>query len=120
MEYALIITLQLLGIGFHVMQKVVSIGDKYTDISPYAVFKVFWKEDWDTLAVSSLVLFLNVVVHFVLINYVPPLPFVQWEYFLLVSYGAALLFGYAGQRMIYKYFGTAEKFLDKQVNDRIN
>ena len=119
MDYLLIFTLQLLGICFHVMQKVISIGDKYLDKHPSEVFKVFLKEDWDTLVVSGLVLFLDIVVHYIITNYVPPLAIIQWEYFMLSSYGLALLLGYAGQRMIYKYFGTAERFLDKQVNDRL-
>jgi len=116
MDYVIILILQLLGIAFHVMQKVISIGDKYDDKTPASVFRVFISEDWDTLIVSALVVILNIVAHYILINYAPPLAFVAWEYFMLSSFGAALFLGYAGQRVIYKYFGTTEKFIDNQIN----
>ncbi len=118
MEYLLIILLQLLGIGLHVMQKVISIGDKFKDLAPTQVFKTFFKEDWDTLAVSAIVLFLDVIFHFIVINY--DIVFITGsEWFYPGSFLGALFFGYAGQRMIYKYFGSAEQFLDKQINDRL-
>src|SRR5687768_10624743 len=92
MEYLLILILQLLGIGFHVMQKIVSLGDKFPTENRTGIFGIFMKEDWDTLVVSGLVLCLNLVVHFILSEYKPP--FTQWEYYILSSFAAALLFGY--------------------------
>jgi hypothetical protein len=34
-------------------------------------------------------------------------------------FGAAFVIGYAGQRLVYKYLGSAEKFLDKKVGDKL-
>lgn len=116
MEYALIITLQLLGIGFHVMQKIVSLGDAFPNEQPFGIVKVFLKQDWDTLIVSFLVLVLNIVAHFIFTYY--DAPFTKWDYYIFTSYGISLIFGYAGQRLIYKYFGTAEKYLDKKVTEK--
>jgi len=119
MEYGLIILLQLLGISFHVMQKVISIGDKFANLTPSQIFGTFFKEDWDTLIVSALVLCVNVTFYFI-VDYYKVTYFTEWPYFLPVGFGCAFFFGYAGQRLIYKYFGSAEKFLDKQITDRLN
>jgi hypothetical protein len=118
MDYVLIIILQVLGILFHVMQSVVSLGDKFPAETPRSIFGIFWKEDWDTIAVSFLVLLLNVVVHYILYDYLK-LQFGNGEwYYKAGPFIIALVLGYAGQRLIYKWFGTAETFLDKQVTDK--
>ena len=39
--------------------------------------------------------------------------------FHLWMFGAAFVIGYAGQRLVYKYLGSAEKFLDKKVGDKL-
>jgi hypothetical protein len=113
-EYGLIILLQFLGIGFHVMQKISGLGDKFPEKTSNEIALIFWKEDWDTMMISVLVITLNLVAHFILMEYttVPD----TLEYFYLYVFGSAFLLGYAGQRIIYKQLGTAEKFLDKTTD----
>lgn len=118
MEYALIIILQLLGIGFHVMQKVIALGDTHKT-KMKETFSIFWSEDWDTLFVSFLVMTLNVVAHFILESYAPK-SIIEYEYYDLISFGIALTLGYAGQRIIYKYLGTAETALAKKGDQILN
>ncbi len=115
MEYFLILFFQLLGIGFHVGQKVISIGDKFPNETPSSVIKTFWKEDWDTLAISGLVLLLDIGMHYTM-WYIGIDPFAEgwWK---AAPFGIALFLGYAGQRVVYKFFGTTEKMLDKQINN---
>ena len=96
------------------MQKVISIGDKFVDLTPSQVFKTFFKEDWDTLVVSSIVLFLNVIFHFIVMNY-KITAITESVYFYPGSFAGSLFFGYAGQRMIYKYFGSAEKVYEQAI-----
>lgn len=118
MDYALIIVLQFIGIGFHVMQKVISLGTQFPQDGPSVVFRAFLKEDWDTLMVSGLVVLLNVVTHYILETYAPGVT--QIENYALYSFGVAFVLGYAGQRIVYKYLGTAEKLLDKKADDLNN
>jgi hypothetical protein len=117
MEYLLIISLQLSGIGLHVMQKIIGIGNLHPDKPASETFKIFMREDWDTLCVSAIVLFLNIIVHYIVGEYAQSIS--AMEYYTLTSFAIALVLGYAGQRMIYKYLGSAEKFLDKQVENRL-
>lgn len=117
MEYALIFILQVLGVCFHVMQKVISIGDKYPVETPKSIFKIFWKEDWDTLAVSGLVLILSIITHYIIFDKLDMVMKPEWFY-QIIPYVVSLVLGYAGQRLVYKWFGSAEKFLDKQVTDK--
>lgn len=117
MMYLLIVFFQLLGIGFHVMQKIVTLGDKFPIKKMREVFAIFWQEDWDTLMISTLIILLDIGAHYVVFDYLHiPLP-TDW-YWQVAPFVLALVLGYAGQRLIYKWFGTAEQFLDKQVTGR--
>lgn len=121
MEYLIIIVLQILGIGFHVMQRIAKLNLLYKDkpeISARYVVSVFMKEDWNTLIVSVLIILLNLVVHFILDTY-------GHDYtsgisgFQLYGFLVAFVLGYAGQRLVYKYLGTAENFLNKKVEGKL-
>ncbi len=114
MEYLIIIILQLIGIGFHIGQSIVALGDKFPNETPTSTFKTFFKEDWDTLMISGLVLLLDVMIH-VVMDYLDVDPFTE-GWMLYAPFAFALVMGYAGQRIIYKFFGTAEKFLNKQTD----
>ena len=117
MEYILIIILQLIGIGLHVMQKVSAINDKYPEKSHKEVFVLFWQEDFNTVVISALVLALNLTGHYIIEHYTD---IASKAYFHLWNFGTALVLGYAGQRIIYKYLGTAERFLDKKVENKLS
>jgi hypothetical protein len=116
MEYTLILILQFLGIGFHVMQKISILGDKFPEKTIGDIQAIFWKQDYDTLIVSALVLLLNLVAHYIVGEYTD-IPSIK--YYHLYSFGIALVLGYAGQRIIYKYLGTAEKFLDRKIETKL-
>lgn len=118
MAYVLIIFFQLLGISFHVMQKVVSLGDKFPSETVAEIFASFWKEDWDTLTISFLVMFTYVASYYVVVDFVGIKLPTDW-YYLIAPFALALLLGYAGQRLIYKWFGTAEQFIDKKVTNTL-
>jgi TRAP-type uncharacterized transport system fused permease subunit len=118
MEYILITILQILGVGFHAAQKVAIIRTRKPEKKFKEIIQIFWHEDWNTFFVSGLVVVLNLVAHFIVLNYFPE-TITEHEWYYPVSFGIALVLGYAGQRMIYKYLGTAETFLNKQVADRL-
>ena len=117
MEYAIVFVMQLLGVGFHVGQKIVSLGNTYPEKTRGEVVRVFFKEDWDTLFISALVLVLNEMIHLIINGYATHLT--ALPNFYLYSFGAALLLGYAGQRLVYKFFGSAEKFLGDQIDNKL-
>lgn len=99
------------------MQKIIGLGNTNPTKTIREIIAIFVSEDWDTLIVSALVLLLNLVAHFIIAAYTT-LPNTV-EYYPLYSFGAALVLGYAGQRLIYKYLGSAEKFLDKKVDAKL-
>ena len=117
MEYLIVFALQVIGIGLHVMQKVAAFDRQYPEKKMREIFITFWEEDWNTVFISALVMCLNLVVHFIIARYAPALTLVN--YYHLYAFGGAFVMGYAGQRLIYNYLGTAEKFLDKKVNDTL-
>lgn len=118
MEYLLIIVLQLLGIGFHVMQKIVSLGDTCKECTRKDVISAFFKEDWDTLVVSILVLVSNLVIHYIVDTYAHSLRD-STQYYILYAFGLAFVLGYAGQRLVYKWLGSAEKRLTNEIDNKL-
>lgn len=119
MAYLLIIVLQLIGIGLHVAQKVLKLDNKQPDDTLVDVLTVFWKQDRITIFISGLILVLDVVGHYIVEAYAPALV-KSIQYYELYSFALALVLGYAGQSIVYKYLGTAQKFLDKRADDLNN
>lgn len=117
MEYFLIIILQLLGVGFHVVQQVSDIDNRHPEVNRSEVFAIFFKNDWDTLMGSALVLALHVVTHYIIENYAPEVR--SMKNYILYSFGLALVMGYGGQKIVYKYLGSAEKFLDDKIDNKL-
>lgn len=113
MDYILTSVLMLVGILFHVMQKVRQLKIKFPELAPVRVWKTFFSEEWDSLIVSFLVwlvyelwLYISVINGFRLPNW----------YDMYGMYGLALVLGYCGQRVAYRYLGTAEKVLQKRAD----
>jgi len=119
MEYALIFILQLLGIGFHVGEKVLELDKLSPDDSLGDVLKLFWKSDKITLFISGLIIGLNEVGHYIVHVYAPK-SVTEWQYFDLVMFALALVLGYAGQRLVYGALGKAVVFAEKKVNDKLS
>jgi hypothetical protein len=117
MEYALITILELIGIGLHVGQKVHELDGKFENDTLKQVFGQFWNSDRVTVFISGLVLLLNLVVHYIIEVYAPSIR--DMKYYDLYSFGIALVLGYAGQRLIYKYLGKAEEVLNKKVEEKL-
>ncbi len=117
LEFVLIFVLQFIGIRFHVLQKISALGDLHPEKSREEIKCIFDKEDWDTLQVSYTVLALTLVIHLVILVYAPSIRTYTWYH--LGSFGVSLVLGYGGQRMIYKYLGSAEKFMDRNIESKL-
>jgi hypothetical protein len=115
MEYFLIIVLQILGVAFHIMQKVIKLGDDNPEMPRRQIFSVFFREDWDTLTVSGLILILHLVVHYAIDRYTPDFR-ATINYYVLYAFAAAFMLGYLGQRAVYRWLGSAEKKIDAIVD----
>ena len=87
---------------------------------PTLVFSSIWgtflKEEWDSLMISGLILItLNVFLYIKFYNgWIFPDWLENWGMYLFT-----LIMGYAGQRLAYKYLGTAEKALERRI-DKFN
>lgn len=105
------------------MQKIITIGNNHPEETVWGVVKTFLKEDWDTLCVSALVLFTNELIHYLIVHYAPALmqyPYYDGvSYFLLTSFALAWVFGYAGQRLVYKILGTTENYLNNKIDQKL-
>jgi hypothetical protein len=100
------------------MQKVSELDNKYPELKWKEVFALFIKEDWDTMVISGLVWATQTVIHVILFIFAPELP-ASIEYYILWAFGIALVLGYCGQRVVYKFFGSAEKVLIKQIDSKL-
>lgn len=124
MEYIIIFTIQLLGIAFHVVQKVNTLDKQYPEKSIKEIYSLFFENEWSSLSVSALVLFADLFFHFIIDSYFPavremsitvPLINLTMPY-LAVSFIVAFVLGYGGQRLAYKYLGKAEQYLSDKAN----
>ena len=130
MDYLIIFFFQIFGILFHVGQKIAIIRKNNPILKVKEVVSVFWHEDWNTLGVSAVVLFFDLFVHFV-VDYVDPgfyekivsIPLIfniVWiTKYLTLSFIFALVLGYGGQWLIYRYLGTAVKAAEKFADDKL-
>lgn len=113
MDYILTSILMLVGILFHVMQKVRQLKIQFPELAPHRVWKTFFGEEWDSLIVSFLVWLVYELWLYISIKNGFRLP--NW-YDMYGMYGLALVLGYCGQRVAYRYLGTAEKVLQKRAD----
>lgn len=119
MEYFLALVLQLLGISFHVMQKIITLGDKDKTKSRSDIISIFLSEDWDTLLVSGLVLVTCMTFHFAAnyyfeesMNKIVEIPILNIDVpMVILILIMSFVIGYAGQRLVYKWLGSAENAL---------
>ena len=124
MEYIIIFTLQLLGIAFHVVQKVNTLDKQYPEKSIKEIYSLFFENEWSSLSVSALVLFADLFFHFIIDSYFPAVremaitvPVINLTMpYLAVSFIVAFVLGYGGQRLAYKYLGKAEQYLSDKAN----
>lgn len=107
----------VLGIGYHIMQSVRRLRKRFPNLGMGDIFSTFFKEEWDSLFVSVLVLISYQMFIFIVRYNGIPMP-AWWDKYLC-AYWLALVLGYAGQRLAYKYLSTAEKVLE-QKSDEIN
>lgn len=119
MEYLLIVILQLLGVGFQVGPKLYHLDKQFTDDTLQEVWSVFWNSDRVTMFISAFILLLDLVTHLIIHVYAPEIR--EWRYnglinYFTVSFSIALMLGYAGQRILYHYMGTAEKVLMERAD----
>ena len=120
MDYLLIIALQFIGIGLHVAQKINVIDKKYPEFTMKECIITFFNEDWITLFVSALVLFLDLIAHYIVHEFSIDSTNWVWSAYPIINYytlsfALALGLGYFGQRKIYQWLGSAEKILDQKV-----
>lgn len=111
MIYLLTTICLILGVLFHVMVKVTGYKKTFPELTIKTIWKVFFKEEWDSLIVSALVLFVVELTIFI-INYVGVLipDWLNWGIFPI-----ALVMGYQGQRIAYKFLNTATEVLEKRA-----
>lgn len=114
MDYLLTTVLFCLGVGFHVMQKVMTLKNSFTQFSFQSIWQTFFKQEWDSLVVSLLVLCVVEIALFISYNNSVKFPpwLDEWGMYLI-----PLVLGYSGQRIAYKYLQTAEGVLEKRVEN---
>lgn len=112
MDYILCLLAMGIGIFFHVMQKVMSLRIKFKELGFAMIWKTFFEQEWDSLLVSVAVVCTYMLFLFICnLNKVVFTPwFDAWGMYVI-----ALVLGYAGQRLAYKYLKTAEDVLEKKA-----
>jgi hypothetical protein len=83
--------------------------DKFSDI-----LSEFWRSDRVTVLISIVIVGIHLISHFILDEYTTLPDTIQ--YYHLLDFATAFIFGYAGQRVIYSILGKAEKKLMEKTD----
>jgi len=124
LEYFFILTAQLIGILFHIGQTMISLDKAHPDKTVKEIKKLFFENEWASLFVSGVIILAHIFIHGVIAFYMPgeeekllEVPFtsfaIPWG---LAGVIIAIIFGYAGQRLAYKYLGKAEQYLSDKAD----
>lgn len=130
LEFFLIVTLQLIGIGFGILQKVLELDKKSPNDTLGEVFAMYWAADKITVFISGLIVLLDLVIHLIITVYAPSvrdvivsiplnqlvtfLPDIKIPY-LVISFVVAFLLGFFGQKLFYKILGKLEKKVEEKL-----
>lgn len=110
----LIIVLYLIGVAYHILQRIREIRNKYPDLTSKKVWAVYKNEEWDTMLVMGVCL-LMIELFWIIAIYkdLPMKPWIrQWG-----VYPISVACGYFLHRIIYKVLGTTEKVIDKRIDE---
>lgn len=117
MEYIILFMASVFGVAFHVAFKLIDLGNKFPSITRKEIGITFLKEEWDSLCLSGVIALFMLFIHYVIHNYAQDI--VQFKWFELTYIGVSIIMGYQGQRLLYKWLGSAADFLDKKVTDKL-
>ncbi len=123
MEYVFIFGLQIFGIFFNVGQTIVVLDKKNPDKSIREIFNAFFETQWSSMFVSAGILLFHLFTHSIIHYYDMPirhksflLPLFNTEIsYLGLSFIIALLFGYGGQELAFRYLNKGKDFLTKKA-----
>lgn len=119
LEYLFILTAQVIGILMHIGQKIISLDKQFPDKTAKEIRSLFFDNEWASLFVSGIIVLAHLFIHAVIAFYIPgsdsnviAIPFTN----VLVPWGLAgvllaIVIGYSGQKIAYKYLGKAEQYL---------
>lgn len=105
----------LFGSVLQVMGKVANLRKKYPTESPASIYKIFRSEEWDVAIVSACVDAMAFV-SFYLGGYEWLEKKTKGNFTELAAMLCMVVIAYAGQRLVYKYLGTAEAVLSEKAN----
>lgn len=113
-DYFLITALYLIGVGFHVMLKIMALRKCFPQLKFAEVWNTFFLQEWDSLLVSGLVLSVCIIALFIVHQNMVTLPawLDDWGMYFI-----PIVLGYSGQRIAYKYLATAEGVLERKVEN---
>lgn len=110
----LIIMLYLIGVAYHILQRIREIRKQYPDLLPGQVLKVYRSEEWDTMLVMAVCLIMLELFWIIATYKHLPMPYWLRQWGL---YPISVTCGYLLHRAIYKLLGTTEKVIDKRIDE---
>lgn len=111
-DYFLTTFLMIIGVAYHTMSVVSKQRKKFPELEFKSIWSNFFSQEWDSLMVSALgVVLAETVLYTIRLNEVVLPSWIEnWGMYLL-----AVVWGYAGQRLAYKFLATGESILEKKA-----
>lgn len=113
MDYLLTSFGFILCVALFVMREISKLKDNYKELSKGEIFSAFFKEEWDSLIVSGIVLICWNL--FLFICQYNEIKFYPW-FDKVGMYAISAALGFAGQFLAYKALSTVVGLLDQKMN----
>lgn len=113
MDYVFVFALFTISVMLHIMLKIRNLRTDFPTLSSGEIWKTFFKQNWDTLIGSGLVLLLYELILYIISYNDIVYP---WWFDMVGMYVLAIILGWQGQRLFYKYLDTATAALEKKAD----
>jgi fucose 4-O-acetylase-like acetyltransferase len=111
--YFVFFLLYTIGQLLSAMEKIAGLRKRYPEFTPKTIIKTFFWNEWNTLTVSGIIGLLCMLSLYIAIYNGKPEP--EW-FWLWGVYLFALVLGYAGQRLVYRFMKTTERALNERID----
>ena len=113
MDYLFCFIIWFFGVAFHIMLKIQGLRAQFPNLAFKMIWTTFFNQEWDSLIVSGLIISVYELALFICSynGVVYPSWFDMWGMYVL-----AIVLGYGGQSIAYKYLNTAVDELEKRAD----
>lgn len=115
-DYALIFVTYLIGASYRTLKGFAKLRKTFPDFTPKKIRDTYFREEWNTMFATTLGLVVVEVAFFILNYRHVVLSGVYGSWWFI--YVASCLFGWGGDNLAYKWLGSTEETLNREIGTK--